>query len=48
MKDARYKPMTALAMIALLLAGLYLSSCKSQENCAAYGEAKKFQVEKRR
>ncbi len=48
MKDTSYKPITALAMIALVLAGLFLSSCKSQENCAAYGEAKKFQIEKRR
>jgi hypothetical protein len=38
----------AVFFLATFVAALILSSCKSQESCAAYGEAKKYKVERRR
>ncbi len=35
-------------LLAAFITGLILSSCKSKESCAAYGEAKKYKVERRR
>ncbi len=35
-------------LLGIFIAGMVLSSCKSQEKCAAYDEAKKFQKESRR
>lgn len=35
-------------LLAIFTFGIILSSCKSSESCAAYGEAKKFRVEHRR
>jgi uncharacterized protein HemY len=37
----------ALLLATVLLLGIVLSSCKSSQQCAAYGEAKKFRVESR-
>lgn len=38
----------AIALLLILSATLILSSCKSNESCAAYGEAGKYQIERRR
>lgn len=35
-----------LVLLFVFLIGLIVS-CKSEESCAAYGEAKKYQIEKR-
>jgi hypothetical protein len=35
-------------LLLVIGASAILSSCRSQEQCAAYGEARKFQVEHRR
>lgn len=44
------KTMKKLVYILLLalVGGLIFTSCKSNENCAAYGEAKNFKVERRK
>jgi hypothetical protein len=34
-------------LIAVMAVGIILVSCKAAEKCAAYGEAKKFQIEQR-
>jgi hypothetical protein len=34
-------------VLAIVTLGIVLSSCKSKESCPAYGEAKKFQIERR-
>ena len=46
----RSKIMKKLIYILLLsmIGGLVLVSCKSQEKCAAYGEAKNFKIEQRK
>ncbi len=36
-----------LALLVLVVVAIIVSSCKSQENCAAYGEAKNYQIEKK-
>lgn len=36
-----------LALLVIMVAALIVSSCKSQESCAAYGEAKNYQIEKK-
>lgn len=36
---------TLVFVAALLFLSIVLVSCKSTENCPAYGESKKFQVE---
>jgi hypothetical protein len=35
-------------ILAIVVMGIILSSCKSSQKCPAYGEAKKFQIEQRR
>jgi len=35
-------------ILAIVTISIILFSCKSSENCPAYGEAKKFQIEQRR
>ncbi|HNU20968.1 MAG TPA: hypothetical protein PK028_00900 [Bacteroidales bacterium] len=40
------KEKIALILLFVFLIGM-IASCKSEERCAAYGEAKKYQVEKR-
>lgn len=40
------KRIVSLALLAIML-GTLLYSCKSAESCPAYGEAKKFQIERR-
>lgn len=37
----------ALVLLALLFAGLLMSSCGSSSVCAAYGETNKYQIETR-
>ncbi len=34
-------------VLAIVTLGIMMSSCKSTESCPAYGEAKKFQIERR-
>ena len=34
-------------VLAVVTIGVMMSSCKSAESCSAYGEAKKFQIERR-
>ncbi len=34
-------------VLAIVTLGIVMSSCKSSESCPAYGEAKKFQIERR-
>lgn len=34
-------------VLAVFTLGIIMSSCKSAESCPAYGEAKKFQIERR-
>jgi len=38
----------AVFLLSLMVAVIVLSSCKSSERCAAYGETQKFQKEKRK
>lgn len=38
----------AIAFLVVIVASIFLSSCKSKERCAAYGEANKYQIERRR
>lgn len=35
----------ALLLATVILLGIILSSCRSSQQCAAYGEAKKYRVE---
>jgi hypothetical protein len=37
----------ALLLASVVILGIILSSCRSSEQCAAYGEAKKYRVESR-
>lgn len=37
----------ALFLATVILLGIVLSSCRTGEQCAAYGEAKKYRVERR-
>ena len=46
-KQSTKRP-AVMVFILILLSAIAVSSCKSKENCAAYGEAKKYQIEKRR
>lgn len=46
--ENRNRKLKALALLVLVVAAIIVSSCKSQENCAAYGEAKNYQIEKKR
>jgi hypothetical protein len=34
-------------ILAVITIGIMMYSCKSAESCPAYGEAKKFQIERR-
>lgn len=34
-------------VLAVITLGIMMYSCKSAESCPAYGEAKKFQIERR-
>ncbi len=38
----------AIVLLGIFITGMVLSGCKSNERCAAYDEAKKFQKESRR
>lgn len=40
------KKIAVLALTVIVL-GIMMMSCKSTESCPAYGEAKKFQIERR-
>lgn len=37
----------AALIIAVLIAGMVISSCKTREKCPAYGETQKFQIEQK-
>jgi hypothetical protein len=45
--ENRSRKLKGLALLVLMVAALIVSSCKSQESCAAYGEAKNYQIEKK-
>jgi hypothetical protein len=34
-------------IIAIVLTGMVISSCKTREKCPAYGETQKFQIEQK-
>ncbi len=40
------KKIKVIFLLALVVSALVLSSCRSSEQCAAYGEYKKYRVEK--
>jgi len=37
----------ALLLAAVILLGIVLSSCRTSEKCPAYGEAKRYRVERK-
>ena len=37
----------AIALLIALVSGIFLSSCRSSNACAAYGETGKYQIETR-
>jgi len=34
-------------IIAIVISGMVISSCKTREKCPAYGESQKFQIEQK-
>lgn len=34
-------------IIAIVISGMVISSCKTREKCPAYGETQKFQIEQK-